>query len=96
MDAPTAWISQAIADYRASERFPVDEPQIGHCHAIAKLQQAVEKSIKAVVVVLDEAQIMTAGSITRHEVSKYTDTLLRLPRTRDNKAVQNLIRGLFD
>jgi hypothetical protein len=96
MDEPTAWICQAGADREAAERFIADGNGTGRCHAIAKWQQTVEKAIKAIVLGLHEAGILGGGPRPRHEVGRYVDALVRLPRARDNRAIQNLLMGLLD
>ncbi|MCI0639656.1 MAG: hypothetical protein L0Y72_12305 [Gemmataceae bacterium] len=66
------------------------------CHAIAKLQQTVEKAVKALVSALHDAGILGAGVRARHEVERYVGALIRLPRSRGNRAIQQLLHGLLD
>jgi hypothetical protein len=96
MDEPAAWIYQASADREAAEQLIAEDKKTGRCHAIAKWQQTVEKSIKAIVCALHEAGILGAGPKPRHSVERYVDMLVRLPRTPGNKTIQNLLKGLLD
>ncbi len=96
MDEPWAWISQASADREAGEQFVASENGAGRCHAIAKWQQAVEKAVKAIVCALHEVGILGGGPRPRHEVARYVDMLIRLPRTPGDKTIQNLLKGLLN
>jgi len=96
VDEPTAWLYQARADWQAAERFVADEIGTGRCHAIAKWQQTVEKAIKALMAALHDAGILGAGFRARHEVGGYIDSLIRLPRSTSNRAIQQLLHGMLD
>ncbi len=96
MDESTALIRQALADRAAAERFVTDENGTGRCHAIAKWQQAVEKAIKAIVLALREAGILNASVQPRHQVTRYVDMLVRLPRAASHRSIQSLSHGLLD
>ena len=93
MDEPTAWLYQAKADRNAAELFVADGEATGHCHAIAKWQQTVEKSMKALVSALHDAGILGAGVRSRHEVERYVGTLVRLPRSAGNRTIQQILHG---
>ena len=96
MSEPFAWLYQAQADRQAAERFVGDERGTGRCHALAKWQQTVEKAVKALVSALHDAGILSTGIRTRHDVARYVSMLIRLPRSRDNQAIQNHLHGLLD
>src|SRR4051794_11789125 len=81
MDEPTAWLSQARADWRAAERFLAAEENAVYCHAIAKWQQTLEKAIKAIVSALHDAGILGTGIRAKHDVERYVRVLVRLPRS---------------
>lgn len=89
MDETEAWLSQALSDRHAAERFLADKEGIGRCHAIAKWQQTVEKSVKAMVCALSDAGIVGINVRARHEVTPYVGMLTRLPRAAGNKPIQN-------
>jgi len=91
-----AWLLQASADRSAAERLVADEEGTGSCHAIAKWQQTVEKAVKALVSALREARVFGTGVRARHEVERYVDALLRLPRGEGNRTIQKLLYGLLD
>jgi hypothetical protein len=96
VDEPTAWLYQASADQQAAERFVADEHGTGRCHAIAKWQQTVEKAVKALVSVLHDAAILSAGPRPRHDVERYVGMLIRLPRSASNRTIQNHLHRLLD
>src|SRR5438132_13308314 len=87
VDEPAAWLHQAMADRQAAERFVADDQGTGRCHAIAKWQQTLEKSVKALVVALREAGIRGGGVRARHDVERYVGALIRLPRGPGNRKV---------
>lgn len=94
MDEPVAWLSQAMADRHAAERFAVQEHD--RCHAIAKWQQTVEKAVKAIVSALHDRGTLGSGVRARHDVERYVAALVRLPRAAGNRTIQQLLHGLLD
>jgi hypothetical protein len=96
VDEPAAWLRQGRADWQAAERFLADEEGTGRCHAIAKWQQTVEKSVKALVSALHHAGILSTDFRPRHEVARYINILIRLPRSSGNRSIQHLLYGLLD
>ena len=96
MDEPTALLNQAKADRKAAERFGTDVEGTDRCHAIAKWQQTVEKSVKALVYALHNAGILNINFRPRHEVAPYIKVLIRLPRPQSDRAIQQLLHGLLD
>jgi hypothetical protein len=96
VDEPTAWLHQARADRQAAESFLKSDEGSGRCHAIATWQQTVEKAVKALVSALHDARILGAGIRPRHEVERYVDALIRLPRAAGNRTIQQLLHGLLD
>jgi hypothetical protein len=91
VDEPTAWLRQGRADWQAAERFLADEEGTSRCHAIAKWQQTVEKSVKALVAALHDAGILSTNFRPRHEVARYIDILIRLPRAPGNRTIQQIL-----
>jgi hypothetical protein len=96
VDEPTAWLYQAKADWQAAERFARDEVETGHCHAIAKWQQTVEKAVKGMVFALHHAGISKTNFRLSHEIGPYLVGLTRLPRAAHHRAIQQLLHGLLD
>ena len=86
-----AWLVQAAADMSAGEKlFQQDDPT-SYCQAIAKYQQTVEKSIKAMVAAVNDLGSNLA--ITPHHMPiAEIDGLLSLRRAIDNASVRRLAR----
>lgn len=96
MDEPLAWLRQAVADRLAAERFIADKGGAIPCHAVAKYQQTVEKAIKAIVAALRDIGVLHIEIGYQHEVERFMNVLIRLPRAAENKTVQQHLRGLLD
>ncbi len=96
MDETEAWLSQSLSDRQAAERLLGGQEGMGRCHAIAKWQQTVEKSIKAMVSALSDAGIVGTGVRAKHEVTRYVGVLTRLPRAAGNRPIQQHLHGLLD
>ena len=94
MDESWAWLSQARADRRAAELLLKSDES--PCHGIAMCQQTVEKGVKALVVALREARILNMHVGYRHEVVRFVEALIRLPRANDRRNLQNHLCGLFN
>lgn len=73
-DQTTAWRLQAQSDFVCATAILKLDQATTYCHAIAKYQQAIEKSIKAVI-------SKKGGNIGKnHAVRKHVDGLLRVTR----------------
>jgi HEPN domain len=96
VDGSVAWLQQSIADRAAGELLVSSKRTEMYCHAIAKWQQAVEKAIKAVIAALRDAGVLAIEIGYRHEVARFISVLLRLPHGRENKTIQQHLRGLFN
>ncbi len=96
MDETEAWLSQAISDRKAAEVLLGNKEGMGRCHAIAKWQQTVEKSVKAMVCALFDAGILGIGARAKHEVTRYVGTLTRLPRAPGKRPIQQHLHSLLD
>lgn len=96
MDESVAWLNQGIADRAASERFAADEDRSTRCHALAKCQQAVEKSVKAIVAALRDAGVLHIEIGFGHAVEPFLRVLVRLPRPGDTKTIRQHLNGLLD
>ena len=93
MDESHAWLTQAVSDGEAAER---EQKAAAWCHAVAKYQQVVEKAVKAVVAALHEARFTNRRVGPSHEVTPYMPLLVRLPRPREGKLIQQQLIKLLD
>lgn len=96
MDESTAWLLQARADWRAAELLLTDPDEAHHCQAIAKWQQAIEKSMKGLISALHRSGRLDANFRLRHEVEPVLGSLIRLPRAAKNRTVQSHLHALLD
>lgn len=90
------WWKQADADRRAARHVfdPGDERT--YCQAVAKQQQAVEKSVKALAAAVRDARLASIRIKFTHEVDKLLNALNRLHRpTGENAAIQSRIHQLL-
>lgn len=80
-EAPArTWLAQVESDLLAAERV-LDRAQGGawsYCQAIAKQQQAVEKSIRTIVAALRESGLMNMPTRRIHRVDHEISALIRL------------------
>ena len=91
-----AWITQAASDYGCISRLYVGSDSSTYCHAIAKCQQAMEKSVKALVASLAANRTLTGIRIgPAHAVTRFLGTLQRLPKLPENRDIQKSLLGLF-
>jgi HEPN domain-containing protein len=95
MSLPQAWMRQAESDYRAAQRLDNKADPRTRCQAIAKYQQCVEKSVKAVLDKLHAAGLNTGGSDRSHKVARYASVLTRFPTTKDSKDLVTQMQRLF-
>lgn len=87
---------QAAADYYVGTRVFDQADGSSFCHAIAKFQQAVEKSIKALICSLSAAGVISVQVGYAHGVERFLATLVRLRRSQEEKSVQAALRKLLD
>src|ERR1051326_8738452 len=73
------WLAQAQSDLECAERVFNVQNGSTYCHAIAKCQQTVEKSVKGVVAALYDAGILQSGPSYSHGLEGEIDALKRLP-----------------
>jgi HEPN domain-containing protein len=95
VDESLAWLRQAAADRDAAEWLAAGKGRSWLCHSIAKWQQTVEKAIKAVIAALREAKVLHIEIGYQHGVDRFIRVLIRLPRARDNRAIQQHLHGLL-
>lgn len=89
MKQSEAWVVQVKSDLEAGDKFYHENNPATYCQAIAKYQQTVEKSVKAMA-----AAVNDLGSDLRitpsHLPTKEIDALLLLRRAIDNSSVNRL------
>jgi hypothetical protein len=96
VDESRAWLEQALSDHAAGERFVAGDDDTQWCHAVAKYQQTVEKSIKAVAVAVREIGISTPKIGYTHSVKRLVSALVRPPRDRGNLGIASHLSRLLD
>jgi hypothetical protein len=100
MDESEAWIAQANADYAAAERereFADSLKEPIWCHAVAKYQQAVEKSIKGVVAAFHECGLRGMHPIGHdHRVQNHLRLLRKLPGGWAGATIQRKLRDFLN
>ena len=99
MPSPPAalWVSQANSDRYAATRLYDSADHRTYCQAIAKHQQTVEKSVKAIAAAVGDASIATVPDVHyyRHDVDKLVSVLRHLPKPKDQREVVGQIGGLL-
>jgi len=91
MKQSEAWLVQAAADLVAGEKLFQKDDATSYCQAIAKYQQTVEKSVKAMVAAVNElgSELTVTPS---HVPTKEIDALLILRNAIDNASVRRLAK----
>jgi HEPN domain-containing protein len=90
------WWIQADADRRAARRVFDLADERTYCQAVAKQQQAVEKSVKALAAAVRDARLASVRIKFTHEVDKLLNALNRLhPPTGENAVIQSRIHQLI-
>jgi HEPN domain-containing protein len=90
------WLNQARSDYRASSRLLDDQDHETYCQAIAKYQQVVEKSVKAIAAAIRDAGISPIYTGFTHEVEKIVSALVLLPRGKGPTDIKDRIKALLN
>ncbi len=91
------WISQANSDLWAAERlFDAAQPR-SYCQAIAKCQQTVEKSVKALTAALRDRFIFRPDSkvFYKHEVDELASALRRLSMRSDPADIRSALSRML-
>ena len=92
MKQSEAWLRQARSDYDAAQRVIVKQNSTTYCHAVAKYQQCVEKSIKAMVAAVNELGVEFFTITASHAPDKEIRMLQNLKRAIDNTSVNQIAR----
>jgi HEPN domain-containing protein len=92
-DLPFAWIRQAASDFRSAE-YSVGIQDA--CQAIAKYQQVVEKSVKAIAEGFYDRKLSSGPMRAGHDVDRLISTLLSVRLRKSNVKLAQRITGLFN
>jgi HEPN domain-containing protein len=96
MSEHRAWLRQAQKDRESAERVLDLADGSSFCHFLAKSQQAVEKSVKALVAALRDLRGIGVDIGWTHSVERFMSVLTKLPRSQGaNQDIQSNIRALF-
>lgn len=90
MKQSEAWIIQVKSDFAAAEKLYVDGQDVTYCQAIAKYQQTVEKSVKAMVAAVEDLGVPFFSITPSHLPGEEISALLRLRRAIDNTSIEVL------
>jgi hypothetical protein len=97
MSEHRAWLRQAQKDEESVKRVLDLKDRTTFCHAIAKSQQAVEKSVKALVAALRDCKGFGVAIGWTHPVERFMSFLIRLAHSGGkDRAIQSIIHGLFN
>lgn len=96
MSEPSAklWLVQVESDLAAAERVRDEQDERTWCQALAKYQQAVEKSVKAVFAAMKDYGLGLPPLGYDHDVSKLISMMGKLPKAAD-KTLQQHVDGLL-
>lgn len=95
MSETRAWLRQARSDHQAAQVLMDSRREEMKCQVVAKCQQAVEKSVKALVGALNDSRVMRRPIGYKHNVERFMAALIHLPRREDLKDMQRQIYGLL-
>jgi hypothetical protein len=97
MPDPSArlWLNQAHSDLKAAERLFDTTDDNFFCQAIAKHQQVVEKSVKAIAASIRDAGIGSINTGFSHEVEKIVSGLVLLPKNKRALEIKDKIKALL-
>jgi hypothetical protein len=90
------WLRQADTDFLAAERLRDDAIHALRCQVIAKCQQTVEKSIKAIAQDLSDRHIMALTIGTSHPVDKLVTAILHAPGRSARRMIPSYIVNTLD
>lgn len=80
MSSARIWLRQAKSDMLTARYLAQQESDDFYCQTVAKCQQVVEKSIKAIAAELTERRIVTLTIGFDHRVDQYISAIIRTPR----------------
>jgi len=90
------WLLQAESDRLCAQKVWADGDYRLYCQVIAKYQQIVEKSVKAVFASIKDFGIAgLPGLGYSHDLAKLVDALSRLPKSRGTNDIQMKVNGLL-
>ena len=90
------WISQADSDWACVVKLFDPKDHRTFCQTIAKSQQTVEKSVKAIFASIKDRGINLGPMGYDHNLTTKFNALKRLPSPRNNREIQALVNNLLD
>src|SRR6185312_3123102 len=90
------WLNQARSDLQASRRLFNTDDDGTFCQAIAKYQQVVEKSVKAIAAAVRDVGINAINIGFTHEVERVVSALVFLPRGKGPTNIKDQIKALLN
>ncbi len=99
LDPPAhLWLSQAHSDFCAAERVYQAKDDSTYCQAIAKYQQVVEKSVKALAAGLQHAKItqISATHYYKHDVGRLAQAIRHSVDPKNLGEIHDKIAELFN
>lgn len=89
------WLAQATSDWRSALRIFDSSDHLTYCQTIAKYQQTVEKSVKAVFASVKDKGINLGPLGYDHDVAKKIAALKRLPQPTGKTGIQFIVNRVF-
>ena len=95
MTRPRAWLAQARSDLAVAHRLHRLGRDGERCQVAAKCQQAVEKSVKAVIDKLGAAGVIGVRIDGRHPVARYVPVMAQLSNASATRALSARVARAF-
>jgi len=90
------WLLQAESDRLCAQKVWDQTDHRTYCQTLAKYQQMVEKSVKAVFAAMKDFGIVGLPNMGyNHDLAKLLDALSRMPKAQENKNLQMKVDGLL-
>ncbi len=92
------WLSQAHSDFCAAKRVYQAGDDSTYCQAIAKYQQVVEKSVKALAAGLQHAKItqISSGHYYKHDVDRLAQAIRHSLDPKNVNEIHDKVAELFN
>jgi HEPN domain-containing protein len=88
------WLRQANSDMTAARRVRDDSDPSSYCQVIAKCQQVVEKSVKAIAEELSARGAITITIGFKHDIAPLISAIRRKPKSRDKSVPDYVVKTL--
>ena len=99
LDPPAhLWLSQAHSDFCAAKRVYQADDDSTYCQAIAKYQQVVEKSVKALATGLQDAKIaqVSRSHYYKHDVERLAQAIRHSLAPKNVNEIHSKVAELFN